>query len=91
MQGVKTTITKTSVLISWNGPYTLAGVPIISYEVVVELQTGAILRDDTIPGTSLTIPVSELNGCDVIRTVISANNEVGKGESHSLTTPYPGG
>ena len=91
MQDVKGSITDTLVLVTWNNPYTLAGVPIISYDVLVELQTGVTLRNDTILGTSVTIPADELGACDVIRAIISANNEVGKGESYSFTVLYPGG
>ena len=88
---MKGNVTKTSVLVSWSEPFTLAGVPILSYNVVVELETGAMLSNDTIPGTNVTIPADTLSACDTIRVTVSAINEVGTGESNSLTIVYPAG
>lgn len=88
---MKGDITDTSVLVTWSKPSTLDGIPILSYNVFVELQPGVILRNDTISDTNVTIPADMLSTCDAIRTVISANNEVGKGENYSLTVIYPGG
>lgn len=81
-----------SVLVMWHEPYSLNGVPILGFEIVIENTTGMVILDSYQSSSMTDIEVgSVLTRCQTYQVNVWARNAVGSGSVATMTWFYAGG
>ena len=74
--------------LSWEPPFTLAGVPILGYEVTVN--NTALMSTTTTNTTTLDVEHFNLEHCHTYQFTVAALNSVGTGGNTSVVETYTG-